>query len=192
MQGQRTLECMVSRGDGEVTTLDIDCVRLCPGDGGADIDTATLLPCFLAASISRAGTLGLCGRGVVEGKFSGRGVSGGNTLRCEFRRTRFGVVPLVACGGDASRPGLGSMKPTSGRTSRQVASINDATALTVRVEFRFMRKLAVVAIFALTGSKRGADLSWRRLRMNVRIRRACNSLCPPIITPPPITRHVIG
>lgn len=73
--------------------MDIDRVRRCTGDVGAD-ETPTS-PFFLVIFTSRVGTLGLCGRGVVEGKMSGCGASGDGALvdpRCELGRTRFRVV----------------------------------------------------------------------------------------------------
>jgi len=81
--------------------MDMDCVRLCTGDAGAD-ETATPSLLCLVASILRAGTSGLCGR-VIEGKFSRCGISADDVLvdlRCELEPTRFGVVPLVECCGN--------------------------------------------------------------------------------------------
>jgi hypothetical protein len=171
MQAQRTLACVVSRGDGEVRTMDIDRVRLCTGDVGAD-EIATSSPFFLAVSIpSRVGTVGLCGRGVVEGHMSGCGVSGEGALvdlRCELELTPFRVVPCrddpSPCRTDSY---LGSMKPTSKGASRQVAAIDDATILTVRLEFRLVRELTVVPILAVTSSKGRTKLSWTSLRMSL-------------------------
>lgn len=124
VQEQRTLECVVSSSGGEVRTIDIDRDRLCTGDVGASraLGTTPTSPFFPADfTPSRAGSLGLCGSGVVEGNFSRCGVSGDDGTLIDLRLCeRLGVVvPFAGCCGDPSAfrmvSFLGSMKPISTR-----------------------------------------------------------------------------
>ena len=170
MQPRRTLDCAVSSGDGGVRTMDMDRVRLRTGGVGASRadGTATLLSCFFSTGVSS--TVRPSGRGVVEGKATGGCLSGEGTVAtlglCELERCRFAL--LFGCRGVLSPFGtgslFGSMKPTAGGGSSQVASTDGVVVLTVCLHLGLMRELAVVPILAVTGSKRGANLSWVPLR----------------------------
>lgn len=160
MQG-RTLDCVVSKGSGEVRTMDIDRVRLCTGEVGTSRTDGPVSSCPIFLATSSASSSGFSACGVVDGKGIGR-ISGDVTLTalglCELGRTRFAL--LLSCRDDSPTCSfLSSTKPTAEGRVPFGSHLLDATVLTVRFELRLVRELAVVTILAVASSKRWTYLS---------------------------------